>query len=404
MNPAFTQRGLSTSRKSTGFSLVELMVAMTLGMILVYAFTTVYLSSRTASRRVEQLSAIQQSVRMAFDFLTSDAHSVGMMGCYTGVGPLISNSTAPAARDLTNNYGPWVEGYDAGAAPTYPLTATNVAANWQTNATPTATAGSGRGIDTIPFTTLGTPLTTGSDVLVLRSIVGRPLRLLADLNPAVTPNQFLVEAQAVGGTCTTNNAVNKISGLCTNSHALIANCTQGRAVQVASVNAAGAVTLSGAGLAGAANFAQATTEVFPLQTVVYYVRPAARTGTQSLYRRIYDGDDGAAGTGEEQELIEDVENLQMTYGIDNVTTNPDGVTPDLTVDAYVTANAVTDWSRVVAVRMSLLVRAREQVGSDVSVPASAPVNGVTVNFPTTGARFDRRVYTTTVALRNRVAF
>ena len=36
------------------------------------------------------------------------------------------------------------------------------------------------------------------------------------------------------------------------------------------------------------------------------------------------------GTGEEQELIEDVENLQVTYGIDNITTNPDGTTPDLT--------------------------------------------------------------------------
>ena len=185
---------------------------------------------------------------------------------------------------------------------------------------------------------------------------------------------------------------------------MIANCTQARAFQVASIDASGIVNLSGTGISGAPIFQQTTTEVFPLQTVVYYVRPSARGNSQALYRRVYDGDDGATGTGEEQELIEDVENLQVTYGVDNITTNPDGTTPDLTVDAYVTANGVTDWNQVIAVRMSLLIRARDPVGGDVSVPASAPVNGVDVTFPTTGARFDRRVFTTTIALRNRVAF
>lgn len=403
MTPASTQ-GLRGRRASFGFTLVELMIAMVLGLILVNVFLYVYQSSRTATRRVEQLSTLQQSVRTAFDYLTNDAHAVGMVGCFTGSGPLSSNVILPAARNLTNNYGPWVEGFDAATVPSYPLAAASAPSSWNANNTATATVGSGRGIDVIPFATLGTDVALGSDVLVLRTVVGRPLRIRADVNPALTPTQFQVEAVAGGGNCTTNTALSKVSGLCANSHALIANCTQARAFQVASIDASGIVNLSGTGISGAPIFQQTTTEVFPLQTVVYYVRPSARGNSQALYRRVYDGDDGATGTGEEQELIEDVENLQVTYGVDNITTNPDGTTPDLTVDAYVTANGVTDWNQVIAVRMSLLIRARDPVGGDVSVPASAPVNGVDVTFPTTGARFDRRVFTTTIALRNRVAF
>jgi type IV pilus assembly protein PilW len=391
-------------RIPAGFSLVELMIAMSLGLVLVAAFSNVYLSSRTASRRVAQLSTLQQSVRTAFDYLNNDAHAIGMMGCFTGTDSAITNTTTPAVPDLTNNYGPWVEGYDAATVPSYPLAAASAAANWNTNATGTATLGKGRGIDTIPFATLGTAVTLGSDVLVLRTTVGRPLRITtATINPVLTPNQILLEAIASGGTCTTNTSLSKVSGLCPNSHALIANCTQARAFQVASIGSTGTITIAGTGLTGSANFQQTTTEVFPLQTVVYYVRPSSNGKTQSLYRRVFDGDDGATGTGDEQELIEDVENLQVLYGIDNVTTNADG-SPDLTVDSYVTANGVTDWSKVVAVRVALLIRAQDPVGADVTLPASAPVNGVAVTFPTSGAKYDRRVFTTTIALRNKVAY
>ena len=188
MTPASTQ-GLRGRRASFGFTLVELMIAMVLGLILVNVFLYVYQSSRTATRRVEQLSTLQQSVRTAFDYLTNDAHAVGMVGCFTGSGPLSSNVILPAARNLTNNYGPWVEGFDAATVPSYPLAAASAPSSWNANNTATATVGSGRGIDVIPFATLGTDVALGSDVLVLRTVVGRPLRIRADVNPALTPTQ-----------------------------------------------------------------------------------------------------------------------------------------------------------------------------------------------------------------------
>jgi type IV pilus assembly protein PilW len=74
------------------------------------------------------------------------------------------------------------------------------------------------------------------------------------------------------------------------------------------------------------------------------------------------------------------------------------------VDAYVDANAVGDWSKVVAVRMAVLLRATDAVGADVTVPATGMVNGVTVTYPTSGAKYDRRVFTTTVATRNTISY
>jgi type IV pilus assembly protein PilW len=71
---------------------------------------------------------------------------------------------------------------------------------------------------------------------------------------------------------------------------------------------------------------------------------------------------------------------------------------------YVAASAVTDWSRVIAVRMSLLMRSTVPLDGDLTPATSKPINGMTIAFPTAGQRFDRRVFTTTVALRNRIAY
>ena len=140
-----------------------------------------------------------------------------------------------------------------------------------------------------------------------------------------------------------------------------------------------------------------------MQTVAYYVKRSSSGTSTSLYRRVFDGDNGS---GLEQELIEGVETLQVTYGTDTSTT------PDGAVDQYVVArggtstagDSVMDWSRVVAVRMSLLIRSTVPVESDVKLSPSGMVNGVEVTYPSIGPRFDRRVFTTTVAVRNKIAY
>jgi type IV pilus assembly protein PilW len=400
------------ARRAAGFSLVELMVAVALGLLLTTAMAYVYLSSKTAFSRQQQLSSIQQSVRIAFEYLSSDARMVGHMGCYTGLPTLGTTefNTALAAGSIATNFALGVEGYEYtdATAGAYTLTSSApadvaTAGNWAVN---TATSG----INTIPVATIagtGNGLTPGSDVLAIRSVSGRPVRLAADANTGANQSSLSIETMTTSTGKCSDGTTNKVSGFCPGSYGLIASCSRARVFQVGA--AAGSIT---AGTAPAAStltlsanmgsdpvYAPASSEVFPVQTVVYYVKKSLNNSTTtSLYRRIFDGDKDNAN-GIEQELIEGVETLQVKYGIDTTAPDADGV-----VDSYVTAENVTDWSKVVAVRMGLLVRSTLPVDVGMTMPASGTVNGVTVTYPTTGSKYDRRVFTTTVAVRNKISY
>lgn len=378
-----------------GFSLVEMMVAMVVGLALVVGISSVYLFSKSSARRQEQIGTIQQSVRIAFEYLASDARMAGHQGCYTG---RASGMVNDLAKTLATNYALGVEGYDyATTGNAFAMTSntpanTTTTAEWRTNT-------DANGVATVPITTLagtaaGDGLTPGSDVLVIRTVSGAPLRLTA---ATTASNQLLVENTTGPGKCS-NGTTDKMSGFCVNSHALVASCTDARVFPVAAVDAStGALTTGGTnfGASGTAgHFAPGAAEVFPLQTIAYYIKASSSGTTTSLYRRVFDGD--VAG-GTEQELIEGVENLQLRYGRDTTAPDPDGK-----IDDYVVASDVGDWSKVVAVRMALVIRADQQVGADTPMAASAPVNGVSVSFPASAPQFDRRVFTTTVALRNRL--
>ncbi|SHN39215.1 PilW family protein [Rhizobacter sp. OV335] len=377
--------------RQAGFSLVEMMVALTLGLVLTGVMTAIYLTSKGATRRVDQLSTLQQNVRLAFQFLSADARMVGYQGCFTNRTSGFTNSLAVG---LGTNFAIGIEGYKYGiTGSALTLSSSNPAnvstpASWLNNTVGTS--------NTIPVTSISSGgLTPGSDVLVIRTVAGAPIRLMAAaVGSAAT---LSIENKGAPGKCR-NGTTDKVSGLCTGSYALIANCSSAQAFQVSSA----ATTLGVTGGLNASNiYPQVSSEVFPLQTVVYYVK--SNGTTTSLYRRTFDGDQtlvpGAVDAGVEQELIEGVENLQVRFGLDT-TTEPDGV-----IDGtYVAANSVTDWSRVVAVRMSLLTHGPAAAEADVTLPATGKVADVTVTYPTTGTRFDRRVFSTTVAVRNKITY
>ena len=373
-------------RSSRGLSLVELMVALALGLVLVVGVASVYLFTKTAFSRQAQLSTLQQSVRTAFEYLGSDARMVGHLGCFTRSTESLKSDLSTVA--VATNFAVPLEGYEYNntTAGAYTLTGDNpadisAASDWETNS-------ASSGINTLPIGNLGGALSPGSDVLVIRTVIDQPRRLTADTAAAGTTID--IESLA-GGKC--SGGVDKVSGFCAGSYGLIASCSAAQVFRVSSI-AGAKVTLETP--LGPVPFASATAEVFPLQTIAYYVKRSSSGTTTSLYRRLFDGQLPAAE--QEQELIEDVETLQVRYGVD--TTIPDA---DGTVDGYVTADGVGDWSRVVTVRMSLLMRSATPVPADTKVATSAPVNDVTVTFPS-GSRYDRRVFTTTVALRNKIAY
>lgn len=114
MNARSTRPGY----RQRGFSLVELMVAITLGFIVVAAVGYLYLGSRQSFRNTENMSRMQESARYALDTMARDVRMAGSLGCTSlvegapTIGSPIPASLVPAP---TNTIA--VEGRDAGTDP-----------------------------------------------------------------------------------------------------------------------------------------------------------------------------------------------------------------------------------------------------------------------------------------------
>jgi type IV pilus assembly protein PilW len=124
-------------------------------------------------------------------------------------------------------------------------------------------------------------------------------------------------------------------------------------------------------------------ELLPLATRTYYVR-VNTAGRPGLWQRVADQN--------AQELVEGVEELQVVYGMDR-----DG---DGQADEYRRADAVAAtgaWGLVVSVRLGLLL-----VGDAPVLSPDARIYEVNGESVTTSDRRLRQVFTTTVALRNRL--
>lgn len=165
-----------------GFSLVELMVAVTIGFIVIGAVGYLYIGSRGAFRTADNMSRMQESARYAMDTLTRDIRMAGYRGCASVSGTFnnVLNNSALNAY----NFGQPLAGYDAQVA------------GWSP-ALPTGTGGlSGLGI------------VAGTDVVVLRSTAGmgayvtqQPGNTSADLK-VTTPNDLAINDIAMVTDCT----------------------------------------------------------------------------------------------------------------------------------------------------------------------------------------------------------
>jgi type IV pilus assembly protein PilW len=129
-----------------------------------------------------------------------------------------------------------------------------------------------------------------------------------------------------------------------------------------------------------------------MQSITYSVQRALDSGgnlrTDRHDNPVYSLFETPLG-GNPVEIVNGVEDMQLVYGEDT------GV--DNFADVYVTAAGVTDWSRVVSVRISLLVGTAEDIGNE-----KRPYTDLQGNAVTDPGDFKiRRLFTSTVSLRNR---
>jgi len=216
---------------------------------------------------------------------------------------------------------------------------------------------------------LGEPV-QGSDVLVVRSSVSRvvPVYTTADAAPGansvfVTPIPAAISA---------------------GQYAAVADCTKSVIFQVAAVGvgAPSTITLNNGLPVGMS----AGALVAPLSTTIYYIGVGS-DGDSSLWRLEQVGGPGFAAP---EELVPDVENMQVLYGID-----PAG---SQTAAAYVTADQVGAVN-VVSIQLALLV-ASPPGNKPVPVPAPYNMIGDTVTVP--GDNRTRQVFYATINIRDAV--
>ena len=64
-----------------GLSIVELMVALLLGLFLVSGVTGMYISSKQTYRMTDNLSRLQESMRFSLEFMSKDIRMAGYLPC-----------------------------------------------------------------------------------------------------------------------------------------------------------------------------------------------------------------------------------------------------------------------------------------------------------------------------------
>ena len=102
------------------------------------------------------------------------------------------------------------------------------------------------------------------------------------------------------------------------------------------------------------------------------------------------GSTNATPVGPREEIIGGVEDFQVMYGVDN--------TNDGTADLYVNASALVDWPNVVSVRIWLLLRAACGESGYANTSTYTNPSGVATTIASDSIR--RQVFTTTIFLRN----
>jgi type IV pilus assembly protein PilW len=328
-----------------GFSLIEIMVAMTIGLVISALVVTIFSASSSTYRVADTIGALQETGRVAMDTIDRDVQMAGFRGCNSNnvqsSGPLINVITTPTA--YSNDLATPIQGYEytgPGWTPALPPAITGAA--------PAPVA--------------------GSDVLVVRVPVGIPATLSGPMASATAAIPLFSTA-----------------GFSVNDTVFIADCNQTAAFKISAfagttvTHTVGVTTNSNASLGRV--FAEDAL-MMRFETHAYYVAPSSRNPATetSLWMKV--------GNAAPVEVVEDVQGLQIQYGEDT--------DADYVANVFRKANNVVDFSQVVALQVNLLLRGARF--NETQAITNYVYNGQTV---VPADRYTRRVYTATIQLRNR---
>ncbi|MEO5378647.1 MAG: PilW family protein [Magnetococcus sp. DMHC-6] len=330
------------TREANGFTLVELMVAVTIGLFLLAGVIRIFMGQKATYQITTGLARVQENGRFALDMLTRDLRMADYWGCLNGLTKII------------NNLNPAGVGYDA-----------------DLHGFPLGLEGVDGGVG-------------GNDSVTMRGVLDDlGLTVQAPYGPQASSNIFV----------NNNNEIFQGEVL------LISDCLQGDIFQVSNANPGSTGTLvhntgnvtqpsnynpSNPGCPGAnahclSKVYEGDAQVYGVVVITYFVAPG-ESGEPALFR---------SRNGVVDELVEGVESLQFLYGED---TDGDGVANRWLIASGVNMNNVT------AMRIAMLMRTPEEV--DIQKNSRTYQVADQLVDPVDDRRA-RRIFSTTVELRNR---
>jgi len=311
----------SVIKKQRGLSLIELMIALVLGLFITAGMIQLFIHSKQSYRIQENLSRVQENGRFAMEFLARDIRMAGYWGCL-GDTTTIKNNLNPAAASLLDE-----------------VIATN-----------------GDGLNS-------------SDSITVNRLT------LPSASVVETPPNKAAKLKVSGG-----------NGLEKDDVVMVIDCTSGDLFQITNDPAANnklAHKEVGDNPGNSDDQFQkiysTDAKIHKIRNIEYYISQNP-SGQPALYRRL-NGNPG-------QELVEGIESMQILYGIDTNGNN--------TANSYAPFSTGLDLNNAVSVRTNLLVTTLE----DNLATKIASTSMATYTSP--NDRKIRRIFTSTIALRNRL--
>jgi type IV pilus assembly protein PilW len=353
---------ITTREAQTGFSMVELMVSLTLSLILLAGVLSLVYSSKITYLENQRVAGNQEGARAAFEMILRDLRGSGFPGCSQPVATMVTSQNILAnptsllwALDVP------LQGYEGSSG------------TWAPALDPLLTGAA-------------PPPSPGNDIIAIRTI--HPGQPQFRTTVGVDPDDDIVVAK----TATQQVAGNTfVIGDYQAETFFEATVTDNKTTATLKRDTTGTPSNGSADLLAAFKVGALVTSI---DTVVYYIAPSATAAVQngqpgpSLWRIV-----SSANNAAPQEVIPDVERMEVQYGLD---TNADNA-----VDEYDNAdviNAAGTWSNVISVRIAILVRSAQANSPEVDKKTYTLLDTVVKPF---NDHYERSLYTTTVTLRNR---
>ena len=332
--------GAATGPRQTGFSLVELMVGLTLGLMLIAGAVSIYLATKKSYTEVEQVAALTENARFAEQIVGESLRHMGFLGEVTANKVEVAPGLAAPAGDCAS----------PAAAGAYNLARLGYAVT-------VASDGSALGCITDGV--------AGTDVLVIKRALPRPYSAGPRLRDPDDPPSGTIDTPHGLEDGRTYVMTNNVTGL------LFDGATPP------------SITTGGKIPGGTA---------WEYQYEVFYIRQENPGDIPMLSRRVlsYNGADAMEFTTED--IAEGVENLQLLFGYDS-----DGNGDVDTYKDLVAIEASGNWQDVESVEVFMLVRSAT---SDAQYTDAKTYRLGDVTVGPLNDHFRRLISHTSVSLRN----